>query len=491
MPHFHGGGFHGGRGARFFGGGYGGYGDGYLPIVPVIIESPPDDKNDGDGDGDDGAPPTTTVGYARGSRFFQHGGVGDRLVDVAKVMIPAPTRVELATELLGTHLAVVACVDGKCYRGVADLSGILAEIEPELIARARELHAQFHDESDTAFPPRHSPLVGGAPLIGAEAVIGAIQSRVNLAGEALVGALLTQHHAEICAGWWHNLTHKIKSDVEGVTHDIAHPNELAHDIAHYALKPSDFIKKTAEDFGAGAGLAKAISYGVDPLQIATENPAVQQAVATMYGGPLGAAAFKAAQGLDTGGQTLAQTLQQAAPQIAAAASNAAGAAGGPAAASLAGALVNAAAGTGNLSQVAQQAVSAASAAAANDPTAKAALDIAHQAVAQATAAQHVASTIQSAAAGNQGAKDQVLELTTAAAQGDAAAQGVVQAAQNMATQAQDLGDAASDAASDATVSGWPAVLLASGLGFGAGRWGGDLIERGKQAWAAHAAKVRS
>ena len=233
---------------------------------------------------------------------------------------------------------------------------------------------------------------------------------MNVAGEALVGALLREHHAEVCAGWWHNLTHKIKSDVHGITRDITHPTELAHDVSHYALHPSDLIQKTAADFGAGAGLAKAISYAADPLQDIVENPAVQQMVATNYGGPLGAAALKAAQGLDTGGQSVASTLQAFAPQIANAAAGAAGQAGGPAAGALAGALVNAAAGTGNVSQVAQQAIDAATAAAQNDPTAKAALDVAHQAVAQATAAQHVAKTIQSAASGDPSAQHQVLEL---------------------------------------------------------------------------------
>ena len=570
MPRFHGGfhgghgGWHGGHGVRFYGGGYGGYPAYYEPIVPfvpIVIEAPPSDVDNDDTGGDGAGTSVTSVsgigtGYRRGTRFFK---APDRLTDVAKVMIPAPTSVQLATELRGTSLAITACIDGKCYRGVADLSGILAEIEPRIIERAQALHNQWHQEATT-----HT-------LVGAEALVGEVQERVSMAGELLVGAMLTQHHAAICAGWWHDLTSKVKSVVSSAAHEVTHPSELVHDVSHYALHPSEAVRKAAQGLGAGAGFANVLSYITNPLQDVAEDATVQQMTAMALGGPQAAAAVNAAQALGAG-QSIQQTLKQAAPQIASAASSAAGAAGGPAAAGLAGALVNAAAGTGSTAQVAQQAVNAVKAAAASDPTAKAILDVAHPAVAQATAAQHVASTIQSAASGNQAAKDQVLELTTAAAGGDPSAQGVVSAAQNMASQAQSaLGDleaavsgetpahtaralaaetpgrvigvvqhsegnwsaktfATPDDADDwfgqwlglphafryvayfdksdslwpaplndqigkphtqTAVSGWPAMLLSGGLGFAAGRWGGDVIERARAAWASRAAHTKS
>ena len=444
MPHFHGGGFHGGRG---FGGGFGGWGGygGYevVPVWPVVIEEVDNNADDGDGVAVAGSP------NARGKAFrnvadLVTGGSGS-LVDAAKIMIPAPKSVQLTTELLGTNLAVTACVDGKCYRGVADLSGILAELEPRLVERARELHHQFHGETDTLYPPLHTPLVGrgggGGSRTGGQGrlrdlqddAINDVQACVTVAGEALIGAMLAQHHAEVCAGWWHSLTHGVSSAVKNVGKGVSS------------------VANTAEHAALG-------------------------------------------------------TLKTLGPVIAVAAGAAATAMVGPEAAGIANSLtkslVNAATGQGSVADVANQALAAATQAAQSDPTVAQALAAAKQAVAQTTAAAHVAQTIQSAASGNPAAKQQVLELTKAAAQGDPAAQGVVSAAQdlslasgNLNASVTDATAAASDlAAADASdiataVSGWflPA-LLAGGAGYATGRWGGDLYERAKEAWHEHHAK---
>jgi hypothetical protein len=460
-------GLHGGRGSRFWG----------FAHEPVVFIEEVDVDDDGD-DASDGVVSSGTAklrAYKRGSRFFKD---GDKLADLGKIITATPTSVALSTKLVGDHLTITACIDGHCYEGTADLSGIIAELEPTLRETAHRWHEQFHARDDQR------------PLVGADVVIGAVQERVSACGEALVGALIDEHHKMLCGSWWHDLTHKISSTVKSAAHEVTHPQELVHDVTHYALHPSDIAKNIATGLGAGAGLAKVLSYATDPLQDITENAQVQQLAATMYGGPAGVAALKAAQSIDSGA-SVAQTLQTMAPQIASAAAGAASQVAGPAAGQLAGALVNAAAGTGNLQQVATQAVNAATVAAASDPAAKAALDAAHQAVASVTAATHVANTIQQAASGNGDALSKVMDLTTAAAQGDQAAQNVVSAAQNMAGAAQGVVNNAGTIATDAldaaatSVQGWPAILLAAGGGWGVGRYGDRIYNAARDAWHKH------
>lgn len=133
--------------------------------------------------------------------------------------------------------------------------------------------------------------------------------------------------------------------------------------------------------------------------------------------------------------TVASTLNTLKGPIAQAASIAAGAAAdmipgagpllAPMASSLAKNLVDAATGGGSVKKAAQQVVQQAQAAAQANPQIAAALNAAHQAVASATTAYHVTTTVANAAAGNPDAIAQVAELATAAAGGDAAAQSAI------------------------------------------------------------------
>jgi len=398
---FHGGGFHGGGFHGFHGGGgWGRGGWGAYPVIEFVDEITDDDAYDDDDDA-----PTVTVGTARGARFK------NSLAELSKVLGP-PTKVKIAPDLRGTMLYLKACIDGRCYEGSVDLSLIAHDV----LGRLETLHAQWHAAHDV------QPLIGAAmPAI-----------------DACIGALVDRHQKDLCAGWWHDLTHKVHEAV----HEVTHPQELAHDVAHYALHPSDAIRAAAQGLGAGAGFAKVLSYAVDPLQDITESAQAQQLAASMYGGPAGAAALKAAQSLEAGG-SVTQTLQALAPQIASAASQVAGAQLGPQAGQLASTLVNAATGTGSMQQVAQQALATAQQAAQNDPTLAAALDTAHQAVAQTPAAYHVAQTVANAAQGDKGAISQVADLANAAAQGDPAAQSAMAVAQSAVNAAQGAaGDAA-------------------------------------------------
>jgi hypothetical protein len=353
----------------------------------------------------------------------------DRLVALAPVVAAGANGVDSLNLQFDrdTHvLSASVCIDGRCYSAQADMSTVVRQVTSAIASYHDALHGNAH----------------------APAAVGAVRNELNraigCAGDVLAAGVMTHHKSEYVGSWWHDLTHKVSSAVKSVSHEVTHPQELVKDATHYALHPSDLIRKTAQDLGAGQGLAKAISYAVDPVQDLTENAQVQQMAATMFGGPAGVAALNAAQAIDSGKATVAQTLTNFAPQIAAAATNAASSAAGPAAGALAGALVNAATGTGNVQQVANQAIAAATQAASSDPTAKAALDAAHQAVSAATVAHHVAQTVANAASGNQDAAQQLQELTSAANQGDAAAQQLVSAAKDIgdAVQANDTADAA-------------------------------------------------
>lgn len=377
------------------------------------------------------------------------------LIHCGAVLAPMHTRAVKVNMSIGGdgRLNGSICIDGKCYEGSVDLTPLFTEIHRNLhmqggmpmpadnMFRATPMMGRSHGGgqqrrhrggSQDATPADDGNAVVGDyhQIVGIEAVGHAERQTTLAAGQLLVGKLLDQARREKVAGWWSDLKKKVKGVAHSVEHEVTHPNELMKDVSHYALHPSQLVVKAAEGLGAGAGLAKAISYAADPLQDITENPAVQQMVATSFGGPAGAAAFQAATSLDSG-KGIAGTLQAMAPQIASAASQAAGAAAGPQAAALTTALVNAAAGTGSASQVAQQAVNAAKQVAQSDPQVAAALDAAHDAVAKTTAVYHIAQTASNAAQGDANAQAQVAQLAESAAAGDPAAQAAAQVAQQV------------------------------------------------------------
>lgn len=361
---------------------------------------------------DDGNAPAMIVG--RGGASRRRGGMfspdaGDQsLLELAPVVAPGARGAHASIGFdPDTHqVSATVIVDGRTYTGEADLSQVIGEIAGDVAGYHHALHGNAQ----------------------APAAIAGVANRANEAiaacGDALVGAMLDNHRSEMCAGWFHNLENKIKGAV----------NKVTKAATHYALHPSDIARDVATHLGAGKSLANALSYVTNPLQKITENPMVQQAAATYFGGPAGVAALQAAKSIDAGKfdvNNIGQTLKNFAPQIAAAAQGAAGNLAGPQAASLAGALVNSAAGGGGAQAIAKQVVSAAEDAAAADPQAKAVLDAAHQAVAQATVAHHVAQTVANAAAGNSDAQSQVAELAQAATQGDPAAAQVVDLAKDI------------------------------------------------------------
>lgn len=367
-------------------------------------------------------------GGGRGFRSMDATPDSDRLLSLAPVMAAGArgAQVEIGFDH-DTHVVSARVhVDGRTYTGRGDLSHVMGEITASVAGYHEALHGDPHAPAAIAGVANH------------------VNEAISACGDALVGAMLANHPAELCAGWWHNLENKVKGAV----------NKVTKAATHYALHPSDIARDVASHLGAGKSLANALSYVTDPLQKITENPMVEQAAATYFGGPAGVAALQAAKSIDAGKfdvGNIGQTLKNFAPQIAQAAQGVAGNLGGPQAASLAGALVNATAGGGGAQAIAKQVVSAAEQAAAQDPQAKAVLDAAHQAVSQATVAHHVAQTVANAASGNSDAQSQLAELGDAVAKGDPAAAQMLDVAKDISSTVASNTDAAVQAV-DAAVS---------------------------------------
>lgn len=297
-------------------------------------------------------------GSSRGNRFADQGQADDqRLIDLAPVVAAgargahASHRFDPGTQTLDTSVVV----DGRQYNARADLSKALAGIAADVAGYHQALHGN----------PQAPTAVAGATH-RANAAIAAC-------GDALVGAVLDNHANELCAGWWHDLTHKITGAVKGAVHGLE---------------------------AAGKGALGGIGHTLVALK-----------------GPIEAAASMAAAGALTaipGGVLLA-----------------------PMASSLTKNLIDAATGSGSVQQAAQTVVKQAQQAALSNPSVAQALNAAHQAVAQTTTAYHVAQTVANAAAGNPDAISQVAELGQAAAQGDPAAAQLMSVAQGISNAVDD------------------------------------------------------
>ena len=338
---------------------------------------------------------------------------GDPMFSECEVFVGADPRRVSARAELGPDLVLHAQVeiDGETHEGSIDLAPALHAVLSQI--------AEFHTTLHATMP--QSTAVSG------DFVVGAADRAVGAAADALVGALIDRHRRyHRVGGWWDSLTHAVSNAVNTVTKDVS----------HYALHPSDIARDVAGHLGAGKTLSNVLSYVTDPMQDLTENPTVQSAAASYFGGPAGVAALQAARTAEAGGVNLnniGQTIKTFAPQIAAAAQHAAGAAGGPSASSIAGALVNATAGKGGAQNLAQTFVNTATKQAKSNPHVAHALHAAKAAVQHVAAAQHVAATADQASAGNPQAQQQVAKIASAAKQGVASAQNLIKTAQSLAS----------------------------------------------------------
>lgn len=299
-------------------------------------------------------------------------------------------------------------VDGETHEGSIDLGPAIQAV----LARIVQFHSDLHAMQGTT--------------VSGDVAVSAVDRAVGAAKDALIGTLLDRHRRyHRIGGWWDDVTHAVSSAVNTVTKAAS----------HYALHPSDIARDVAGHLGAGKTLSNVLSYATDPMQDVTENPMVQQAAASYYGGPAGVAALQAARSAEAGGVDLSnigQTIKTFAPEIATAAQHAAGMSGGPTASSLAGALVNATAGKGGAQNLAKSIVNKAAKTAKTNPQVAKALHAAKSAVSHVSAAQHVAATADQASAGDPSATQQVAKIADAAKKGVASAQSLIKTAQSLA-----------------------------------------------------------
>jgi hypothetical protein len=371
----HGGHGHGGhgRGRRFFGGGYGGgwwgpcYGyDAFGNCYPVEVI---------------GMDAHALAGFHRG-HLYRHSAPPDgQLPALAPLLtLPSATPARIEMELSGHELTVAIEIDGKAYRGTADLSQVFDVAKTYLEAYHQALHR------------RGTMLVGRAPS-ASELAAPIADDTVKKAADLLVGALVEQHrreHVALCCGWFDSITNAVKSAANGIEHAAS---SAVGEVGHTLSK----LKGPIETAAAGAASAAALGIpGVGPL------------VAPLAG-------------------------------------------------SLAKNIVDAAAGSGSSQKAAQKVVQQAAQAAQKNPQVAAALDSAHQAVAQATAGYHTAQTFANAAAGDANAQGQVAELVQAADSGDAGAASALDSAQ---TVADDIGSGSDDGA-QVSGGGSPAEMASS------------------------------
>lgn len=260
---------------------------------------------------------------------------------------------------------------------------------------------------------------------GLSDVLGEADQAIRAAGQVLVGAAMDKAGALYCAGWFDSITNAIGSAAKGVANGVA---------------------------SAAGTVANTVGHTLVKLK-----------------GPIAAAAGTAA-------AAGAMAIPGVGPMVA------------PMAGSLATSLVNAAAGGDDQAQAAAATVASASQAAQTDPTVAKALDLAHKAAAQSTAAYHVTQTAANAAAGSPDAITQLTDLANAASKGDASAQNALDiafAASNIAGN-----NAANGGAPDASAvaaAGWFAPAFAGLFGLSAGYFGPDVYHWAKAKWDKHKA----
>jgi hypothetical protein len=201
------------------------------------------------------------------------------LVNTVPVLAPGAGGMSVKLSLDGTRLTANVCIDGKCYRGEADLSGLVGYLGDVADAGLSHWHQRQHRLSDLAVMPRGARFQSDGKVLPPAA---------KVAGDALVGAIAERHANEFCAGWWHSLTHDIESGVKGIEHGlggilkqlkgpiIAAATALA---ASVGIPPSivQGLTSTLLDAASGVGQVKAAAKAA--LAKAEANPQLAQALA--------------------------------------------------------------------------------------------------------------------------------------------------------------------------------------------------------------------
>lgn len=344
------------------------------------------------------------------------------LAEVAPVLAPATGGIQAAFDLDRNYrLTANVTVDGTTYRGAVDLGPAIKALLAKLAAYHQSLHAQ-------------GTVVGGG--CGAKMYYAVTVDRMNKILQQLVdeGATITGNNP------WSVDTHNHGVELKGTWYKAA--QQLYVEVTDTGtLVPCDLVWTKLDSLLSGLGVSSmpaqsapqapapapsrslpssqdalaAIDRAVAAARAALVDSLVDQHVATVSSGwwsGLKKAVKKTAKGVR-------KTIHKYKGPIALAAGSAATAlSGNPAAGMVAAKMVDAAAGDGD----AAKAIAEAKQLASKDPKLAKTFKAAEKAVAQTTAAYHVADTALAATEGDADAAHEMNKIGTAAQKGDKAAQ---------------------------------------------------------------------
>jgi hypothetical protein len=394
------------------------------------------------------------------------------LAEVAPVIAPATGGITAAFDLDAAHrLTARVTVDGKTYQGTVDLAPAITA----LLAKFAQYHRGLHAQQPLALPPPGVSVGGGdcgARLYHSVTVeiVNAILKKLVEQGSDITGnnpwKVVTHNHGVELRGTWYREAKKLLVEVTGS--DIIVPCDSVWSTLDPMLTSLGATSTPSPVPSSNQAIA-AIDRAIAAARAALVDSLVQQHVDTVSSGWFDSLKKAASKAVHYGEEyaekrlhlphgSIGSTLKKYKGPISSAAGLAAGSAatvfGGPAAGLVANKLANklvlAAAGDGS----AKQALTEARTEAQRDPKLAKALGSAEKAVAQTTAAYHIAETARAAGAGDPDAATEINKLAVAAQKGDKAAQIAMQLANKAADTGHPAPQAPQAPAPEAPVDPW-------------------------------------
>ncbi len=365
---------------------------------------------------------------------------------IAPVLAPATGGITAQLRLDANRvLHATICVDGKCYRGQADVAGVMEAVLQKIAAYHQELHGAGGNES--------RPVIAGGGHGGGGHGGG---------GHYGAGRFRGGHRPRWGRGgnWGAGYSYYVPPVYEVVEEYDGQDDDDQDDGQQPGVEASAQASAVASGDIMMSEMDRAVRAAGEVLVAELVGHHVTVACAGWWD-DLSGAVKKAAGGLE---HAAMGTLKKLKGPIGKAANYAVANIPGigplvaPMASKLTDALVDAAAGDPKAQAQAKAMLNQAYQLAKSDPHVKQALDLAHKAVAKTTAAYHLAQTASNAAQGDPIARQQVQRTVQQAQQGDPAAQEAVQVMDQTIQQAVDPmppeETAPLDDATAAAINGW-------------------------------------
>jgi len=236
---------------------------------------------------------------------------GDLTTALAPAIAPATGGITFRKELDDKQvLHVEICVDGKCHKASMDLAPAIALV----MQKMAQWHASQHSLHD----------------VPSTVVVGAVDSAVAAAGDAMVASLLDRHVTIACSGFLDDIGSALKGAATSVYHDVANTvQELKGPITAAATTAATSLGgplagaaaaklvgpviDTAANFGkpTPAKAAAEQAAKTDPQAAAALQTAKQAAAHTIAAYHVTATAQKAAAGHPVAQRQIAQLAQDA------------------------------------------------------------------------------------------------------------------------------------------------------------------------------------